>query len=263
MQGPLLAVRELTVRLRSSHHAVLENLSFEVAAGETIGLLGESGSGKTTLARALMRLLDKRTFLERGSIHFQELDLTEAGEGALRCIRGGEISLISQEPELALNPFMPAAKQVEEVLRAHARLGRNERHARVQAMLAEVELPDKRTHSAYPHELSGGQRQRFVIAQSLIAQPVLLIADEPTSALDNVTQADILRLFKRLKERLKLALIFITHDPALLYGLADRVLVIDRGRIVEEGSFEQLYRDGQHPYTRTLARSIPPFPAGT
>ena len=241
---------------------MLDGLNFDVAAGETVGVLGESGAGKTTLARALMRLLDKRKFTESGSIRFRGLELREAGEGELRRIRGADIALISQEPELALNPLMRADKQVEEVLRAHARLRRHDRQARVQEMLAAVELPDRCTHDAYPHELSGGQRQRVVIAQSLIARPQLLIADEPTSALDNVTQAEILRLFRRLKERFELALIVITHNPALLYGLADRVLVMEAGRIVEEGSFEQLYWNGQHSYTKALARSIPPLPAG-
>ena len=185
----------------------------------------------------------------------------EADERALGHVRGAQISLISQEPELALSPVMPVSKQVDEVLRAHSPLDGHHRRAQVEEMLAAVDLP-ARTYRAYSHELSGGQRQRVVIAQALIAQPALLIADEPTSALDNVVQAEIFSLFKRLKDRLNLALILITHNPALLYGLAERVLVMHEGRIVEGGSFDQVYWNGQHHYTKTIARAMPPLPAG-
>jgi peptide/nickel transport system ATP-binding protein len=240
MPEPLLRVRDLDVRIRASGLRVLEEISFEVAAGEAIGLIGESGSGKTTLARTLMNLLPRETWNVRGAVELRGIDLLRASEATLQAMRGAQISYISQEPELALNPVMPVARQVAEVLRAHASMSGPQRTKTARAALADVGLKDSSLHDAYPNQLSGGQRQRVVIAQALISKPTLLIADEPTSALDSVTRAGILRLLHELKKQQGLALILITHHAALLKGLVGRVLVLSQGRIVRMGSFDEV-----------------------
>ncbi len=256
----LLQVRDLTVHLRSPAAVVLDGVGFDLAPGETVGILGESGAGKTTLAKALVRLLPPDCWAVEGSFRFRGSEILGADERQLRKIRGAQISVISQEPELSLNPVMVVGRQVDEVLRAHASLDGRSRREEVDSMLAAVGLPEPDLYRAYPHELSGGQRQRAAIALALISKPPLLIADEPTSALDNVTQAAILDLLKRLRDRLQLALVFITHNPVLLSGLADQVMVMRAGRVVEVGSFRQIFWKPNHPYTQELLRSIPPMP---
>jgi microcin C transport system ATP-binding protein len=256
----LLQVRSLSVRFHASSVVALDKASFGISAGEAIGILGESGSGKTTLARALLRLLPPESCAVTGSVRFKGREILEESERLLRQIRGAQIAVISQEPELALNPVLRVHDQVAEVLRAHSRTSNARRQKEVCAMLAAVGLHEHSIHFAYPHELSGGQRQRVIIAQSLIAGPSLLIADEPTSALDNVAQANLIALLKALKKKLQLALIFITHNPALLSGLADRVLVMREGRIVETGTFEEVYWNAQHTYTQGLTRCLAPLP---
>ncbi len=260
MPEPLLQVRELTVEFRSSPAPAVRQVNFDLAPGEAVGLLGESGSGKTTLARSLIRLLPPTSRIVSGSIRFRGTEILCAGERELQRIRGAQMALIFQEPELALNPVIPAGEQVAEVLRAHSSIDRRSCRAHVRSMLAAVGLPDADLYSAFPHQLSGGQRQRVVIAQALICKPSLLIADEPTSALDNVVQAEVLDLLRELRARFGLGLIFITHNPALLSRLADRVMVMLEGCIVEAGTFEQIYWHPRHPYTRALLKSIPPAP---
>lgn len=261
MPERLLQVRDLAVQYRSRAAPVLNRLSFDLECGEIIGLLGESGSGKTTLARALIRLLPANCRTVSGSVRFRQTEILQATDRELRALRGKQISCIPQEPELTLNPVIRVGEQVSEVLRAHSRWNRGRRRQEVQSMLADVDLPDDEIYTAYPHELSGGQRQRIVIAQSLILKPSLLIADEPTSALDNVTQAGVLALIKKLQMKLKLSILFITHNPALLYGFADRIMVICAGSIVEEGSFHQVCWAPKHAYTKMLLDAIPPMPA--
>lgn len=261
MPERLLQVRDLAVQYRSRAAPVLNRLSFDLECGEIIGLLGESGSGKTTLARALIRLLPANCRTVSGSVRFRQTEILQATDRELRALRGKQISCIPQEPELTLSPVIRVGEQVSEVLRAHSRWNRGRRRQEVQSMLADVDLPDDEIYTAYPHELSGGQRQRIVIAQSLILKPSLLIADEPTSALDNVTQAGVLALIKKLQMKLKLSILFITHNPALLYGFADRIMVICAGSIVEEGSFHQVCWAPKHAYTKMLLDAIPPMPA--
>ncbi len=261
MTQPLLQVRDLTVGFRSPRAAILEAITFELAPGEAIGILGQSGAGKTTLARALVGLLSPGLWAVEGSIRFLGTEIVGAAERQLQTIRGAQISLVFQEPELTLNPVLTISRQVDEVLRAHSDSNRHRRREEVLSMLAAVGL-DPQIARAYPHQLSGGQRQRVAIAQALISKPELLIADEPTSALDNVTQAEILGLLKHLRTTFGLALLFITHNPALLSGLADRVIVMLHGRVVEAGAFEQICCKPKHPYTRSLLDSLLPLPAG-
>jgi ABC-type glutathione transport system ATPase component len=259
----LLQVQDLSVHFDSVSIRALDKLSFDIAKGEAIGILGESGSGKTTLAKAILSLLPSETCTVEGSVRFKGREILKQSKRLLRQIRGAQIALVSQEPELALNPVLRVCNQVDEVFRTHSHLPSTRRRQEVSAMLATVGLPEPCIHSAYPHELSGGQRQRVVIAQSLIAKPSLLIADEPTSALDNVTQAKVIALLKELKKKLQLAVIFITHNAALLSGLADRILVLREGRIVETGTFQQVYWEPEQAYTQSLTRCMAPLPVRT
>jgi oligopeptide/dipeptide ABC transporter ATP-binding protein len=260
MPEPLLQVRNLTIHLGSSSAAVVDRVNFDIGPGETIGLLGESGCGKTTLGLALIRLLPPTARIARGSIRFRGREMLLENECQLEKIRGVEVSIIFQEPEMALNPVMRVGDQIAEVLRAHTKWNRRRRRQEAEFLLTQVQLSDAHIYSAYPHQLSGGECQRVVIAQALACKPSFLIADEPTSALDNTTQAEVLALLKELKERLGLALFFITHNPLLLAGLADRVLIMYAGRIVEEGTLAQILSRPRHPYTEGLLRSIPPLP---
>lgn len=220
----MLQVRNLTVSY--SGRKVFENLSIEIAQGEAVGLLGPSGCGKTTLALTLLRLLPLTAQVVSGSIHFADHDMLGADEGTLQRIRGREASIVFQEPAMALNPVMCVGDQVAEVARAHIQGSRKSWRREAQLALAEAGLEEARFYNAYPHQLSAGQRQRVAIAQALVAKPQFLIADEPTSALDNQTQAEILELFKGLRQNRRIALLFITHTPALLSGLADRCLMM-------------------------------------
>lgn len=234
MPEPLLEINDLTVRYRSSAVAALEGVGFSLNSGESIGLLGESGSGKTTLARCLLRLGTKHYRVTSGSVRFHGTDVLSASERELRKIRGRELSFIGQEPELALNPVLPIGEQIAEVLRAHFSGSVRSYRERAESMLRAVGLNIPGIYRSYPHQLSGGQRQRVVIAQALVCKPSLLVADEPTSALDLHTEKEILQLLEKLKEQLRLSLIFITHKPELLRGLTERIAVVNGGRLTEE-----------------------------
>jgi oligopeptide/dipeptide ABC transporter ATP-binding protein len=259
----LLQVRDLTVEFFNHgglDRRAVDNVSFDIGVGETVGLLGESGCGKTTLALALTRLLPQTTRARCGSVRFRGKDLLLADECELQKVRGAEISIIFQEPGMALNPVMRVGDQIVEVLRAHTNWTRQHCQEEAESLLRQVRLSNANIYTAYPHELSGGESQRVVIAQALACKPALLIADEPTSALDNMTQAQLLTLLREMKGRLKLALFFITHNPLLLAGIANRVLIMYAGRIVEEGTLAQVLQQPRHPYTKGLLRSIPPLP---
>jgi oligopeptide/dipeptide ABC transporter ATP-binding protein len=201
-----------------------------------------------------------------GSIRFRNRDVLALSEKELEAMRGAEISMIFQEPDLALNPFMHTLNQVEEVIAAHRGWNRGRCREEARRVLADVRLnKDPHLQWAYPHQLSGGERQRLVIAQALACGPAFLIADEPTAALDSVLQAEWLALIKDLRQRMRLGLLLITHDPLILAGLADRVLVMYAGQIIEDAGFEEIIRHPLHPYTEALLRSMPPPPgtAGT
>jgi peptide/nickel transport system ATP-binding protein len=237
---PLLQVRNLTVHYCGTDNVevrALEDVSLDIGPGESIGVLGPSGSGKTTLALALLRLLPETARIVLGSILFRGQDLLLADERSLERIRGAEVSIIVQDPAMALNPVMRVGDQIAEVVRAHAKGSRQSYGRKAESALAEVGLCDRRIYQAYPHQLSAGQRQRIAIAQALVCRPVFLIADEPTSALDNVTRAEILDLLKGLRKRLQIAFLFITHNPALLVGIADRVLTIGVKEAAATGNY--------------------------
>lgn len=256
----MLQVRNLTIRYRDGddrHGSAVDNVSFDLVSGEAVGVLGESGCGKTTLALALLQLLPAAARVISGSIRLGEHDILRADERTLRVVRGAEASMIFQEPALSLNPVMRAGDQVAEVVRAHKPGKRSSYKRAAELALRDVSLSDPRIYSSYPHQLSSGQRQRIAIAQALVCRPKFLIADEPTSALDTVTQAEVLRLLIELRQRYRLTLLMITHNAALLSGLADRVMIMRAGSIVEEGPLAQVYANPKHEYTKGMLRSFP------
>jgi peptide/nickel transport system ATP-binding protein/oligopeptide transport system ATP-binding protein len=257
----VLEVRDIHVMYRSregEQRAALAGVSFDLAPGEILGVLGESGSGKSTLATALVRLLPANGRITRGAVLFEGKDHLQAEPEELREIRGGRISLIFQEPSLALHPTMRAGQQVYQVLAAHGTTGKSVLREKTQQIFAMV-FPEEgeRIARSYPHELSGGQRQRVLIAQAVACGPSVILADEPTASLDPTTQMEMLGVFRMLRERLGVAMIFITHNPALLAGFADRVLVLYGGRVVELGPAAEVLREPRHPYTKALFQCVP------
>ncbi|QMV18526.1 ATP-binding cassette domain-containing protein [Granulicella sp. 5B5] len=253
---PFVTVEGLRVSFGA--HQAVRDISFAIAPGETLGLVGESGSGKSATSLALMRLLPPTARLE-GRILLDGQDLLALREEPMRRLRGSCIAMIFQEPMTALNPVMTVGRQIAEALLAHApRTPRREVRERVLAAMHEVALPDPaRRIDDYPHQFSGGQRQRIVIAMAILNKPRLLIADEPTTALDVTVQAQILALLKRLREEHNLAMLFISHDLAVVSQVADRVAVMRQGEIVEQGAMHDVLTRPQHPYTRSLLASVP------
>jgi len=261
--APLLSVRDLHIAF--SGREAVHDISFDIAPGETLGLVGESGSGKSATSLALLRLLPPTATIT-GSLQLtcappnpNTEDLLALSENEMRAHRGRSIAMIFQEPMTALNPVMRVGHQIAEAVLAHTpRISRNELNQRVLAALHEVALPDpERRLNDYPHQFSGGQRQRLMIAMALINRPRLLIADEPTTALDVTVQAQILALLKRLRHEHGLSMLFISHDLAVVGQIADRILVMRHGRIVEHGATQQVLTAPQHDYTRQLLASVP------
>jgi oligopeptide/dipeptide ABC transporter ATP-binding protein len=257
----LLEVQRLTVSYRTAdgmEFPVISEVNFKIARGEVLGLLGESGSGKSTTALAIAHLLPPNARVVRGSVKFLGRELLSLDERALEKIRGAQISWIFQEPGMALNPVIRVGDQIADVIRVHRGGSPARWRQEAETALRLARLPDlERIYSAYPHQLSRGQQQRVLIALALACQPALIIADEPTAALDTAIQAEILALLKELKARLELALLFISHSPAVLSQLADRILVMYAGRIVEDATLSEMYENALHPYTLGLLRSIP------
>ncbi len=258
---PLLDIQNLFVKLPAGaerSHAV-EDVSYTLNNNEILCVVGESGSGKSITARAIMSLLPvPHVRVDQGQILFNGEDLTKAKESRLREIRGGEISMIFQEPMTALNPVMTIGNQIDEVIRFHTKIKKRDRRERAMNLIASVHLPDpEHIIAAYPHELSGGQRQRAMIAMALAMEPKILIADEPTTALDVTTQAQILKLIKELQQSHDTGVLFITHDFGVVADIADRVAVMQYGKIVEIGTTDQVLNHPQHPYTQSLMRAVP------
>jgi peptide/nickel transport system ATP-binding protein len=251
-----LEVTNLSVAFSDRSVQPVCDVSFQVGPGEAVGLLGESGAGKTTLAWALLNLPPAGARL-RGTVRFEGVDLLELPERKMRRVRGSQIALIPQEPSSALHPLMPIGNQLREVLRAHGVNHSTECGLRIRSALEEAGLPvEDRILCAYPHQLSGGECQRAAIAQVLACRPRLIIADEPTSSLDATTQSEILGLLRNLKDRFNVALLLITHNPANLEGLADRVLVMSEGRIVESGELAPVFQQPKHHYTQAMLQAF-------
>lgn len=261
----VLDIQNLQVSYRSREirsRPVLSGVGFDLMPGEILGVLGESGSGKSTLAVSVLRLLPPNGHIGGGAVLFEGRNLLQTGYRELRQIRGDRISLIFQEPSLALHPTIRVGEQVRQVLAAHQSSTKKELAERAREVFSRLFPEDlERIGRSYPHQLSGGQRQRALIAQAIACNPSILIADEPTAALDSVTQAEILRIFRSLREDLSLAIIFITHNPALLSGFADRILILYAGQVVEWGPAKSVLKSPRHPYTKALFESLPPGPA--
>jgi len=257
----LLEVDNLSVTLPAGgdREFAVTDLSCTLCPNEILCVVGESGSGKSVFARSIMGLLPvPRLRVSGGSIRFDGQDLVNVAPSEMRRIRGNKISMIFQEPMTALNPLIRVGKQMEEVLCVHASMGREERRSLITGRLQRVGITDpERLLRSYPHELSGGQRQRAMIAMALLLEPRILVADEPTTALDVTTQAKILRLIKDIQASSHMAVIFITHDFGVVAELADRVAVMQQGRLVEIGNAKDVLEHPSHPYTRSLMEAVP------
>lgn len=258
---PILEVRDLHVSYSSlggAFYTALTGVSFQLMPREILGVLGESGSGKSTLAASLLKLLPSNGNILQGSVLFDGKDTLRASAGELQQIRGKLISLVYQEPSVALHPTLRAGEQVFQVLAAHGSESKSILLTKTRQVLATLfgEEAD-RISKSYPHQLSGGQRQRVLIAQAIACGPALLIADEPTASLDPTTQKEILGVFRTLRDELGLAIILITHNPALLAGFADRVLILYGGRVAELGLARTVLAAPKHPYSQALFQSMP------
>ncbi len=261
MTAPVLAIDNLTVSLPSGsdRQNAVTGLSLTVNPGEIVCVVGESGSGKSVTAQAVMGLLPKRQLMVTGGrILLQDEDTVAATPDRLRALRGTKMSMIFQEPMTALNPVMKVGDQIAEVLDIHTSLSSSQQMDKVREIMEAVRLPDvKQLVNSYPHQLSGGQRQRVMIAQALILDPALLIADEPTTALDVTTQAQILKLIREMQGRKGTGVLFITHDFGVVADIADRVAVMQHGKLVETGSATEVLTNPQEPYTKMLIASVP------
>ncbi|RJF69512.1 ABC transporter ATP-binding protein [Rhodopseudomonas palustris] len=257
---PVLAVKGLTVPLPpgADRPFAVEDVSFEILPGEIVCVVGESGSGKSVSSFSIMGLLDPALRPSHGEIRFGDRDLLRLPDKELRALRGLAMSMIFQEPKTALSPTMTVGRQIEEPLRIHLRMTAAQRRARMRELLRLVNLPEPdKLARRYPHQLSGGQRQRVMIAMALALEPALLIADEPTTALDVTTQAQILAEIKQIQRRTNTAVLFVTHDFGVVADIADRVVVMQKGRIVEQGPVAAVLTAPTHDYTRSLMAAIP------
>ena len=258
----MLQVRGLRVSFRTERGLMqaIDGVSFDVAEGEILGVVGESGSGKTVSLLAVMGLINDPNAVIEGSIKYRGRELLGLPPAAMRKLRGREIAMIFQDPMTALTPVYTIGWQIAEQIMAHESISKSAARKRAIDLLAEVNIPNPdEAVDRYPHQLSGGMRQRAVIAMALSCNPALLVADEPTTALDVTVQAQILDLVRKLQRNHQSAIVFITHDMGVIAEIADRVMVMYGGRIVECGSKRELFLDPQHPYTRALLDSIPPL----
>jgi len=257
---PLLEVRDLTVEFTTRRGIVraVEHVDISLAKGETLAIVGESGSGKSVTSFAVMRILDRAGRIAEGSVAFSGVDLRKADEGQMRNLRGREMSMIFQNPRAALNPIRKVGRQIEDVLRQHAQAGSDDITEKAVAILEQVRIarPKERYH-AYPFELSGGMCQRVVIALALACRPQLLIADEPTTGLDVTTQKTVMDLVVELTRKQGMSTILITHDLGLAAAYCDRVVVMEKGHVVETAISKTIFTAPSHPYTRKLMRATP------
>ena len=252
----ILSISHLSVTPKNAPTRYLvKDVSFQLSAGKTTCIVGESGSGKSLTALSVMGLLSSQLQAD-GSILFQKQELTTLDNKAMQRIRGAKVGMIFQEPMTSLNPVLTVGYQIGESLTAHLGLKGLVLKEKVAGLLTQVGIPPERANS-YPDELSGGQRQRVMIAMSIACEPLLLIADEPTTALDVTVQAQILKLLDELKTRMNMAMLFITHDFGVVADIADDVIVMFRGEIVETGSRKEVLTNPQHPYTKALLACVP------
>jgi oligopeptide/dipeptide ABC transporter ATP-binding protein len=262
MTAPLLEVRDLQVALRAPQgvvHAV-RGASFAVAPGEALGVVGESGSGKTMALRSIVGLLPRVGAITGGSIALDGEDITHAGSRRARELRGRSIAMVFQEPMTALNPVMRVGEQIAEMPRLRLGRSRAQAYDRALELMRLVGIPDPaRRARAYPHELSGGLRQRVMIAIALSGDPRVILCDEPTTALDVTIQDQILKLLSGLREQLGVALVFVSHDLAVIAQTCQRVAVMYAGMVVETGTVAEVFREPRHPYTLSLLRSVPDY----
>lgn len=256
----ILSVENLRVQFKTPFGAVyaLRGIDFQLARGQTLGLVGETGCGKSVTGRSIMRLLDENAQVTDGRIIFEDKDLLQVDDAEMRRIRGNRIAMVFQDPSAALNPLFTIGQQISDVLRAHGSEARAHRRNQIVELLASVGLPDpaQMVH-VYPHQLSGGQQQRAMIAQSLAARPDVIIADEPTTALDVTIQAQILDLLRTLQRERAISVILITHDLGIVAETCQQVVVLYAGRVVEKGYVAEIFADPQHPYTQGLLAALP------
>ncbi|WP_298555782.1 ABC transporter ATP-binding protein [uncultured Algibacter sp.] len=255
--GAILSIKNLSIAF--GENEVIHNISYQLRKNEILGIVGESGSGKSVSSLAILGLLPKKiSKITNGSIFYRNNDLTQLSNKTFQKIRGHKIAMIFQEPMSSLNPSMTCGKQVEEILLQHTNSSKNQVTEETISLFEKVKLPDpKRVFKSYPHEISGGQKQRVMIAMAVACKPDILIADEPTTALDVTVQNDIITLLKELQIKTKMSIIFITHDLALISEIANRVLVMYKGNIVEQGRVETIFKNPEHNYTKALINSRP------
>jgi len=256
----LLSIKDLSVSFPTARGRVnvVDGVSYDIAPGEILGLVGESGSGKSITALTIMRLLATTATIETGSIRLESDDLVSLPESRLLALRGAAMAMIFQEPMTSLNPLFRAGFQIGETLEAHLGISRREARGRAVELMRAVGIPSPELRvDDYPHQLSGGMRQRVMIAMAIACQPKLLIADEPTTALDVTIQAQILRLVRRLRDAQGMGVLLITHDLGVIAGMADRVVVMYAGQVMEEAKVRDLFARPRHPYTRLLLKSVP------
>jgi ABC-type dipeptide/oligopeptide/nickel transport system ATPase component len=258
MTSELLTIRDLTVALADDPaRKIIDGVNVVVPPLSIVALVGGSGSGKTTTAFSVTQLLPPALKITQGEIIFKGEDLLAVGPARVRALRGKEIGMVFQEPLHAFNPVFTVGSQIEEVLRQHTSLSRQEIRKRTADLLTQVGLTDTgRVIASYPHQLSGGMRQRAMLAQAIAASPSLLIADEPTSSLDVTLQAKTLELFRHLRDQFKLSILLITHDLGVVAHLADYVVVLEHGKVVESGRTKDVIANPKHVYTQKLMKTI-------
>lgn len=261
MSETILKVEDLKTSFMTSSGEVqaVRGVSFEVHKGEILGIVGESGSGKSVTSMSILRLLADTARIKNGKIEFEGTDLTKVSDKQMREIRGQKIAMVFQDPMSSLNPLIPVGKQVAEMIHVHhPEMKRDELQAATLELFREVRIPEaEKRLKSYPHEFSGGMRQRVMIAMALACSPKLIIADEPTTALDVTIQAQILDLLRNLKDQINSSIMFITHDLGVIAEMADYVVVMYAGRIVEQGTAEEIFSHPAHPYTIGLMASKP------
>ena len=264
--NPLLQIKDLHTEFTTEEGLVkaVKGISFDLLAGETVGIVGESGSGKSVTSLSIMRLLSEAGKIAQGEIFFNDknkiVDLTKISEEEIRQYRGNEIAMIFQEPMTSLNPVMKCGDQVAEALILHKKLSKKEARIQTIALFEKVKLPrPEQMYDSYPHQISGGQKQRVMIAMAISCDPSILIADEPTTALDVTVQATILELLQQLQKEKNMGMLFITHDLGVIADIADKVVVMYKGKVVESGTVEQIFNSPKHPYTKGLLACRPPL----